>query len=343
MADKKTADESKLPWFENYAREGFASVSAIHEFPYDHSILVENVLDPAHVHIAHDRTDFSAFREKAQALVFEVTERSERGFAGYVKEVSAEIPFYYRFQAPSIVRNDKVFQDKNGKTQYASGLFLVRPTGQGKCSIIIRFGGTNLGNMVNVIPKWILHMTATKVFDQDVIFLAAQNETLVRRMVPTENLYLNIRSSDTMVVEYRKWLDKIGHGLPYYFGHKTMHSAPTAALVERAPAGSEAHAVSTQPSKGAFGHIYARDPTNRYFKHVIHCKACRTALSNFRQSQKVSMVLAVLSTAAAITLSSAKWRAALVAFALFLGAVSWASSRGVNYMTQNFVRPQRQF
>ncbi|CAM6116303.1 unnamed protein product [Calypogeia fissa] len=341
MADKTTADESKLPYFENYAREGFSHVSTIHEFPYDHSILVENVLDPAHIHIAHDRTDFSAKREKAEALSFEVTERNERGFAGYVKPASAEEPFLYRFQAPSIVRNDKIYQDKDGKIQCASACFLVRPTGQGKCTIIIRFGGTNLNT--GMIPKWLIHMVGAKVFDQDVIFLAAQNETLIRNGVPTENVYLNIRSSDTMVVEYRKWLDKVGHGLPYYFGHKTVHSSPVAAAVERAPAGPEAHAVSTQPSKGAFGHMYARDPTNRYFKHVVHCKSCRSALNNFRQSQKVSLVLAVLSTAVAITLSSTKWRTILVALALVLGAVSCASSRGVDYMTQNFIRPKRQF
>ncbi|XP_058071227.1 protein TIC 55, chloroplastic-like [Magnolia sinica] len=51
MADKNKADANKLPWFEHFARPGFQAVSSIHELPYDHSILLENLMDPAHVPI----------------------------------------------------------------------------------------------------------------------------------------------------------------------------------------------------------------------------------------------------------------------------------------------------
>lgn len=69
LADKATADTSKIPWFEHYEREGFQQISTIHELPYDYSILLENLMDPAHIPISHDRTDQSAKRENAQALV----------------------------------------------------------------------------------------------------------------------------------------------------------------------------------------------------------------------------------------------------------------------------------
>lgn len=39
------------------------------ELPYDYSILLENVMDPAHLPISHDGSHSSARRENAQALV----------------------------------------------------------------------------------------------------------------------------------------------------------------------------------------------------------------------------------------------------------------------------------
>jgi len=59
----------EIPWYEHYEREGFQDISTIHELPYDYSILLENLMDPAHIPISHDRTDQSAKRENAQALV----------------------------------------------------------------------------------------------------------------------------------------------------------------------------------------------------------------------------------------------------------------------------------
>jgi phenylpropionate dioxygenase-like ring-hydroxylating dioxygenase large terminal subunit len=69
LSQKNPGDPKKLPWFEHYAREGFQHISSIQELPYDHSVVLENLMDPAHVPISHDRTDFSAKREDASALV----------------------------------------------------------------------------------------------------------------------------------------------------------------------------------------------------------------------------------------------------------------------------------
>ena len=68
MSHKTPPNIEKIPWFENFDRPGFRDVSTIHELPYDHSILLENLMDPAHVPISHDRTDWTAKREDATAL-----------------------------------------------------------------------------------------------------------------------------------------------------------------------------------------------------------------------------------------------------------------------------------
>lgn len=80
MLTKMPPDPEKPHWFEIFAKPRFYDNASVHELPYDHSILLENLMDPAHFPISHDRTDFSAKREAAQPLVFEVTERTNRGF-----------------------------------------------------------------------------------------------------------------------------------------------------------------------------------------------------------------------------------------------------------------------
>ena len=147
MSHKTPPKPEKIPWFENFARPGFKDTSTIHELPYDHSILLENLMDPAHVPISHDRTDFTAKREDATALFFKLTERTGRGFAGWWGRESDQstpnyVPNFLRFEAPCVLQNNREIIDKNGETHYFSGLFLCRPSGQGKSMLIVRFGST---------------------------------------------------------------------------------------------------------------------------------------------------------------------------------------------------------
>ncbi|KAH9315089.1 hypothetical protein KI387_023716 [Taxus chinensis] len=221
MVDRSSADPQKLAWFEHYARLGFQDFSSVHVLPYDHSILLENLMDPAHIPISHDRTNLSSKRENAQALAFEVTKCSSRGFVGQWCEASnANFQITLRFEAPCALRNDKEYTDQEWKKQYYI------------------------------------------------------NEVLLREKVPTRDLYLSLKSCDTWVTQYRKWLDRVGHGMPYYFGHQTFRLPQTPALLEAAPAGLVVGKAALAPTKGGLGTIHSPDPTNRYFRHVIHCKEC---------------------------------------------------------------------
>ncbi|KAH1203750.1 Protein TIC 55, chloroplastic [Glycine max] len=149
----------------NFARAGFQYVSTIHQLPYDHSILLQNLMDPAHVSISHDRTDWTAKREDAQPLCFEVTERLI-GFAGWWgrEKEGKNIPNFLSFRAPCVLQNNREIVDKNGETRYFSGVFLCTPTGQGqgKSMLITRFGRTKSLPLANMLPKWYLLQRAIK-------------------------------------------------------------------------------------------------------------------------------------------------------------------------------------
>ncbi|XP_058113960.1 protein TIC 55, chloroplastic [Magnolia sinica] len=343
MSDRKTANADKLPWFEHYARPGFQDLSTIHELPYDHSILLENLMDPAHVPISHDRTDWSAKREDAQALSFKVTERTNRGFAGHWGKASdgQSLPNFLRFEAPCVLQNNRVIVDKNGEQQYFSALFLCRPAGQGKSMLIVRFGASIRSFLVKLLPKWYFHQNAGKVFEQDMGFLSSQNEVLMKENVPTKDLYLNIQSSDTWVAEYRKWMDKVGHGMPYYFGHKTISLPKVPAVVEHAPAGLVAGISASMPAKGGIGTVHAPNPANRYFRHVVHCKGCRDDVQAFQAWKNALYIMTFASAALAVVVSGRQWKVLfLVSAALFLTGMH-ACSSAVSLITTNFVRKHR--
>lgn len=341
MGDKESVDHSKLPWFEQYTSEGFQDIATIHELPYDYSILLENLMDPAHVPISHDRTDLLARRENAQALIFQLTERSARGFAGkWGMSRDGQLINTTRFEAPCVLRNE-TDTIKDGKKSYRSAVMLCRPAGQGRSMLIIRFGSQTFRSRLKWIPRWLIHTVSNTILEQDMGFLASQNETLVRKGVPTKDLYLNLKSCDTFVQEFRKWMDLVGHGMPYYVGHRTTSPAPQSAVLESAPVGPVAAAASSYPAKGSFGHLYARDHTNRYFRHVVHCKECRTAFNNFKKIQELSLVGGIISASTAILLQNDGWKAGFVGLALLLLAGSWASSKAQELFTKNAVRSHR--
>nr|GLL32770.1 protein TIC 55, chloroplastic [Ipomoea trifida] len=347
MSHKTPPKPEKIPWFENFDRPGFRDVSTTHELPYDHSILLENLMDPAHVPISHDRTDFTAKREDAGPLFFEVTERTGRGFAGWWGRKSDQgkpnyIPNFLRFEAPCVLQNNREIIGENGAKDYFSGLFLCRPSGQGKSMLIVRFGNTREApGLLKIIPEWFFHQNAGKVFEQDMGFLSSQNETLMKERVPTKELYLNLRSSDTWVAEYRKWMDKVGHGMPYYFGHSSISPPEQPAVVEHAPAGLVASLSASQPAKGGLGTMHAPNFANRYFRHVIHCKDCRSVIKSFETWKNALAAAALVSTAMAILVSGRQWKAAfLLSTSLCLAGV-YACSTAIAMNTTNFIRTHR--
>ncbi|KAK6237064.1 hypothetical protein SCA6_012401 [Theobroma cacao] len=342
MSHKTPPKPEKLPWFENFARPGFQDTSTIHELPYDHSILLENLMDPAHIPISHDRTDWTAKREDAQPLLFKVTERTDRGFAGWWgKEKDGSMPNFLRFDAPCVLQNNRELVDKDGEKHYFTGLFLCRPTGQGKSMLIVRFGGTKRSPLAKLFPEWYFHQNASKVFEQDMGFLSSQNEVLIKEKVPTKELYLNLRSSDTWVAEYRKWMDKVGHGMPYHFGHSTISPPKVPAVVEHAPAGLIAGVSASLPAKGGISTMHAPNLANRYFRHLIHCKGCSNVVKAFTAWKNGLSAAALVFTALAILASSRQWKTfLLVSATLCLGGV-YACSTAIAMNTTNFIRVHR--
>jgi hypothetical protein len=163
----------------------------------------------------------------------------------------------------------------------------------------------------------------------------------MKEKVPTKELYLNLRSSDTWVAEYRRWMDRAGHGMPYYFGHSTLKAPLLPAVVEQAPAGAVAGISASFPAKGGIGTQHAPNPTNRYFRHVVHCKGCRETVKKYTALKNAFVVLAAVAAAAAVLAATRQWKAVLLASAAVLAAASYACGSVVSLITTNFIRTHR--
>jgi phenylpropionate dioxygenase-like ring-hydroxylating dioxygenase large terminal subunit len=171
--DKSKADAKQIPRFAQLDEPGNVDISSIHALPYDYSILLENLMDPAHIPISHDRTDPSARREDAQPLWFEITERTPRGFAGnwgrqrqrreqqQQNSASAPIAAFTRFQAPCVLSNESVYTAKDGGRKRGLGIFLCCPAGQGKSMLILRFcvisEPPSKSPAIPFFPRWLIH------------------------------------------------------------------------------------------------------------------------------------------------------------------------------------------
>lgn len=96
------------------------------DLPYDHSFLVENLIDPAHIPISHDRTSGGGMRENAQPYEMVVDEESfcADGFTARFRETRQLKPWTeIKMEAPGIVSYRSVVKAKDGSDiQFSAAL-----------------------------------------------------------------------------------------------------------------------------------------------------------------------------------------------------------------------------
>lgn len=57
-----------------------------------------------------------------------------------------------------------------------------------------------------------------KILEQDMKLICAQEDHVARTGKTLAESFIPLKSSDSMVVELRKWLDHVGHGMPFFQG-----------------------------------------------------------------------------------------------------------------------------
>jgi type II secretory pathway component PulM len=87
--------------------------------------------------------------------------------------------------------------------------------------------------------------------------------------------------------------------------------------------------------------MHAPNLANRYFRHVIHCNACRTAVKAFQTWKNALSAVAVALAALAILVSGRQWKVLLLASASLCSVGVYACSTAIALNTTNFIRTHR--
>jgi uncharacterized protein YbaR (Trm112 family) len=74
-------------------------------------------------------------------------------------------------------------------------------------------------------PRWLEHLRQSKVLEEDLPQILGQQAEIERLGQSLKKVYLPLKTSDLLAIEYRKWLDKFGQSLPFYEGYSTSKRA----------------------------------------------------------------------------------------------------------------------
>ena len=286
-------------------RDGFLLNDFQIDLPYDHSYLVENLIDPAHIPISHDRTPGGGRRENAEAyeMIVDPDSISADGFTGRYRTKSQQRkdgPFIQlQYEAPGIIRQQGFPRGENSTLQFGAALHCM-PLTLGRSRLLFRsyFGGLprKLQFLLAAKPTFLTHLNSCKILEQDVGLITTQEDHFKRN--PDRKLkddFLMLQSADVFVKAYRQWLDRVGSGMPWFQGLATRSSNVDDHLTD----------FATPPALDPVGHRASNFLETRYHRHVIHCPETRNALKTVRMLKKAAFAISIVAITTACGLAGA--------------------------------------
>jgi phenylpropionate dioxygenase-like ring-hydroxylating dioxygenase large terminal subunit len=311
--ESETAVDELIPTLADVDKPGFIHTDFMLDLPYDQTYLIENVTDPAHVAISHHATRGSGNRKNAQPLEIEVLESSAKDIRGRWRGTnkSNETWKYIDFVAPNLVLNTAYIQERG----WIFGLALYSiPLGKGRCRLLAR-GYRNFMNWeVKLRPRWLDHLNTNKILEQDLPLIVGQQTEIERLEASLKEVYLPLKTSDTLVVEYRKWLDKFGSSLPFYHGYSTRKNTGNGEL-------------NQQPML-----------LDRFSRHTLICSSCNRAYQVTKRLQQSCIVVAIALAFVAILADSSGTKIAIISAAVAAIALAAISQKLKTHFEYSYTR-----
>ena len=293
----EAADEKHIPALAQLDDREYVSLDYMVDLPYDQTYFIENVIDPAHIPISHHGS--MSDRKYAQPLEVEAISVSAKGIEGKYRKTNAGNGGWTSldFVAPNLILYQDFYRKGDGGT--ASTALYSLPLGKGRCRILVRNYQNFSTWKLKLQPRWFEHLFRSRVLEEDLELIEGQQMQVERLGKRIKDLYLPLKTSDLLAMEYRKWLDKYGSSLPYYKGYST--SKPNGVSED----------FSLLPSPG-----------NRFSRHTQICGSCNRA---YRVTNRVKQTLVgvAIALAALAILSDVSW-VSFVAVSASLSAVALA-------------------
>ena len=193
------------------------------------------------------------------------------------------------------------------------GALHCMPRGAGRSRLLFRTYYSSRGGiprwarlLLRLKPLWARHLNSCKILEQDVALITSQEDHLARSGKSFAQSHLVVlASSDRFVLAYRRWLDAVGHGMPWAIGWDTSSHRPPAAV----------------PHVSLPGH---RSQLSRYERHVVLSRHSRVSLKRATQVKRIA--LAAFATLAAGAYAAPP--ASLPLSARLVGAVATLGAAG---------------
>uniref|UniRef100_A0A1J3EHC3 Protochlorophyllide-dependent translocon component 52, chloroplastic n=1 Tax=Noccaea caerulescens TaxID=107243 RepID=A0A1J3EHC3_NOCCA len=320
---KNIVETKKPPFIPELEDPSFTKLMANRDIPYGYDVLMENLMDPAHVPYAHyglmrnAKPKVKVDREGGRPLEITVKRLDSQGF-------SAKQEWgYSNFMAPCVYRSsteplpgqdndsltpatseDKVKAAASSKRKL-SLIFICIPVSPGRSRLIWTFP-RNFGLLIDkIVPRWVFHIGQNKILDSDLHLLHVEERKILERgpenwqkvcFVPTK--------SDALVVTFRRWFNKHGGAQVDWRGKFDPSLLPP-----------------TPPREQLL---------DRYWSHVENCSSCKkahkylNALEVILQIGSVALI-GVMAVAKQITLSNVARVVVVVAAVLSFAASKWLS------------------
>jgi phenylpropionate dioxygenase-like ring-hydroxylating dioxygenase large terminal subunit len=310
--EQEAADPKTIPHIPGSDAEDIIDVTFQMDLPYDQSYLIENVIDIAHIHIAHDGVRGGGLREAAKPLDFEILRSDLQGIKAKFRSIglkrSEDEPeiggALVEFVAPNLVCYSSQYSDKN----LVAGLELYSlPMGKGRCRLLYRKFSNFAPLTERIKPRWLEHQTQCLILEQDMNVVVGQHEEIELDGRELRDIWLPIKTSDQLVIAYRKWLDEYGKNLPFYRGFATAKNS------------------RSEPG-------LSKTDTSRRTLHTNICSTCKTVLRRLNVARICAAALALVFFALALLAASLgqpvifQLVIALVSSVLF-AVFGWAKSR----------------
>ncbi|MEO0636507.1 MAG: Rieske 2Fe-2S domain-containing protein [Pseudomonadota bacterium] len=278
--ERSAADPDRIPFIEGSDAPDIFDVTFQMDLPYDQSYLIENVIDIAHIHIAHDGVRGGGVREAAKPLEFKILKSDIEGIKATFRTIGLKRAegdpeiggALVEFRAPNLVCYTSQYADSD----LVAGLELYSlPMGKGRCRLLYRKFSNFAPLWERLKPRWLEHQTQMLILEQDMNVVIGQHEEIELDGRHVRDVWLPIKTSDRLVIAYRKWLDQFGEGLPFYRGFSSAKDS-----------GLEPQSRKVDMSRRAL--------------HTQICGTCSKLLMQLKWGLWISAIVTVLAFSAAI-------------------------------------------
>ncbi|XP_020578686.1 protochlorophyllide-dependent translocon component 52, chloroplastic-like isoform X2 [Phalaenopsis equestris] len=305
----------KPPCISELDDPSYASLMGIRDISYGYEILIENLMDPAHVRYSHhkimrvskQRSSLARDREGGVPIVITLEESDINGFLakqefGYGKFVA---PCLFHMFPPSGSNNGSA-SSSDSKADQRRFLIVVYciPVSPGRSRLIWSFPRNFSVWIDQIVPRWMFHVGQNLILDSDMHLLHVE-ERYIAEIGPSnwEKACFVPTKSDVMVTAFRRWFRKYSNS-QVDWANKSLGSL-----------------LPTPPREQLM---------DRYWTHVVQCSSCSVALKLLKVLETslpmVTLILIGVVAASNQNMISAAVRTALVSIAVICFAASkWLS------------------